>query len=81
MPGPAPFRKRPPMGHLRAGHARPLLSLQWGNALYGHTGGPGRPGPYRSAGGYSTAPPLYTTVTSVSQSPVTAYLPLPAGIK
>ena len=23
----------------------------------------------------------YTTVTSVSQSPVTAYLPLPAGIK
>ena len=24
MPGPAPFRKRPPMGHLRAGHARPL---------------------------------------------------------
>ena len=38
-------------------------------------------GPYRSAGGYSTAPPLYTTVTSVSQSPVTAYLPLPAGIK
>ena len=39
------------------------------------------PGPYRSAGGYSTAPPLYTTVTSVSQSPVTAYLPLPAGIK
>ena len=58
MPGPAPFRKRPPMGHLRA-----------------------MPGPYRSAGGYSTAPPLYTTVTSVSQSPVTAYLPLPAGIK
>ena len=43
--------------------------------------GPGMPGPYRSAGGYSTAPPLYTTVTSVSQSPVTAYLPLPAGIK
>ena len=42
---------------------------------------PGMPGPYRSAGGYSTAPPLYTTVTSVSQSPVTAYLPLPAGIK
>ena len=41
----------------------------------------GLPGPYRSAGGYSTAPPLYTTVTSVSQSPVTAYLPLPAGIK
>ncbi len=24
---------------------------------------------------------VYTTVTSVSQSPVTAYLPLPAGIK
>ena len=24
---------------------------------------------------------IYTTVTSVSQSPVTAYLPLPAGIK
>ena len=24
MPGPAPFRKRPPVGHLRAGHARPL---------------------------------------------------------
>ncbi|WP_418592986.1 hypothetical protein, partial [Gemmiger formicilis] len=22
MPGPAPFRKRPSMGHLRAGHAR-----------------------------------------------------------
>ena len=65
MPGPAPFRKRPPMGHLR----------------YGNTGGRGMPGPYRSAGGYSTAPPLYTTVTSVSQSPVTAYLPLPAGIK
>ena len=34
MPGPAPFRKRPPMGHLRAGHARPLLSLQWEKALY-----------------------------------------------
>ena len=47
----------------------------------GKNPGPGMPGPYRSAGGYSTAPPLYTTVTSVSQSPVTAYLPLPAGIK
>ena len=69
------------MGHLRAGHARPLLSLQWGNALLRQVGGRPMAGPYRSAGGYSTAPPLYTTVTSVSQSPVTAYLPLPAGIK
>ena len=24
MSGPAPTRKRPPMGHYRAGHARPL---------------------------------------------------------
>ena len=71
---PAPFRKRPPMGHLRAGHARPLLSLQWGNALLRQVGR--RPLVVPTVLGA-----VYTTVTSVSQSPVTAYLPLPAGIK
>ena len=62
------------------GRACPALHLSASARLW-DTCGPGMPGPYRSAGGYSTAPPLYTTVTSVSQSPVTAYLPLPAGIK
>ena len=74
MPGPAPFRKRPPVGHLRAGHARPLLSLQWENALLQQVGG-------RPMAAPTVLGAVYTTVTSVSQSPVTAYLPLPAGIK
>ena len=39
------------------------------------------PAPTARLGDTAPLPPLYTTVTSVSQSPVTAYLPLPAGIK
>ena len=74
MPGPAPFRKRPPMGHRGAGIAGPLLSLQWENALLQQVGG-------RPMAAPTVLGAVYTTVTSVSQSPVTAYLPLPAGIK
>lgn len=74
MCGPQPSHRLPSVLHLRAGHARPLLSLQWGNALLRQVGR--RPLVVPTVLGA-----VYTTVTSVSQSPVTAYLPLPAGIK